>query len=53
MGDRGNIVVDGVFLYAHWGGAELRKTLGKALKRGEDRRVEITLVGWNILGGSG
>jgi hypothetical protein len=37
MGDRGNIVVDGIFLYSHWGGSGLRETLARALRRGKER----------------
>ncbi len=37
MGDRGNIVVDGVYLYSHWGGNGLRKLLARSLERGKDR----------------
>lgn len=37
MGDRGNIVVDGVYLYSHWGGSGLKKVLSSALKRSTDR----------------
>jgi len=41
MGDRGNIIVkDGeskVYLYTHWGGSELKKTLKEALIRGKNR----------------
>jgi len=43
MGDRGNIVVkqpggaSAVYLYSHWGGSNLPKTLQDALKRGESR----------------
>ena len=33
MGDRGNIVVDGVYLYSHWGGSELPKVLQEALAK--------------------
>lgn len=44
MGDRGNIQIkdafakgDGVFLYSHWGGTELPKTLAYALDSPEGR----------------
>lgn len=42
MGDRANIVMkqDGnaeIYLYTHWSGYELPKTLQAALKRGKDR----------------
>lgn len=37
MGDRGNIVVDGVWLYTHWDGCEIKQTLQSALVRGKDR----------------
>ncbi|KKL14977.1 hypothetical protein LCGC14_2510200 [marine sediment metagenome] len=33
MGDRGNIVVHGVWLYTHWGGSDIKKDLQKALQR--------------------
>lgn len=33
MGDRGNIVVNGVWLYTHWGGSDIKKDLQKALQR--------------------
>ena len=37
MGDRGNIVVDGVWLYTHWGGYDLKRILKDALIKGKDR----------------
>lgn len=42
MGDRANIVVKqsdgtGVWLYTHWHGSEMPKTLQAAMKRGKDR----------------
>ncbi len=37
VGDRGNIVVDGVWFYTHWGGADMPKDLKNALERGRDR----------------
>ena len=41
MGDRGNICVvdreDKIYLYSHWSGKYLPKTLQDALKRGRDR----------------
>ena len=37
MGDRGNIVVNGVYLYTHSYGTELRTILARALVRGKDR----------------
>lgn len=37
MGERGNIVVNGVWMYTHWGGDRLKQTLKSALKRGKDR----------------
>jgi hypothetical protein len=33
MGDRGNIVVDGVYLYSHWTGSNLPKVLQDALAK--------------------
>lgn len=33
MGDRGNIVIHGVWLYTHWGGSEIKQDLQKALQR--------------------
>lgn len=33
MGDRGNILIGGVYLYTHWGGSELHKILQDALKK--------------------
>ena len=33
MGDRGNIIVDGVYLYSHWTGSKLPETLKSALNR--------------------
>ena len=37
MGDRGNIVVDGVWMYTHWDGCNIKDILKKALIRGKDR----------------
>ena len=37
MGDRGNIVCNGVFMYSHWGGYGLKEQLRNALKRGMSR----------------
>ncbi len=37
MGDRGNIVCNGVFMYSHWGGYGLKEQLRNALKRGKSR----------------
>jgi hypothetical protein len=37
MGDRGNIVVDGVWLYTHWTGSKIKGILKSALVRGRDR----------------
>lgn len=33
MGDRGNIVIDGVWFYTHWGGSEIKQDLQKALNK--------------------
>jgi len=33
MGDRGNIVVDGIWFYTHWAGSDIKKILQTALKR--------------------
>ena len=33
MGDRGNIIVDGVYLYSHWTGSQLPSILQEALKK--------------------
>ena len=46
MGDRANVFVvedegnnkeEGVYLYTHWGGSELPKTVARALDRGRER----------------
>jgi hypothetical protein len=37
MGERGNIVVDGVYLYTHWKGHKLKSILKSALTRGRSR----------------
>ena len=43
MGDRGNIVLmyperdEGIFLYTHWAGSDLERTLAMALERGHSR----------------
>ena len=45
MGDRGNIVIEAdgqtfpheVYLYTHWDGSNVKKTLKKALVKGRDR----------------
>ncbi len=33
MGDRGNILIEGVYLYTHWAGSDLKKILKRALKK--------------------
>lgn len=33
MGDRGNVFVNGVYLYTHWDGSELPKIVKSALSR--------------------
>jgi len=37
MGDRGNIVVDGVWMYTHWDGHGIKNVLKDALQRGVGR----------------
>lgn len=33
MGDRGNILIGGVYLYTHWDGSDIKRILQRALKR--------------------
>lgn len=35
MGDRGNVLIGGVYLYTHWGGSELAEDVQTALGRRE------------------
>lgn len=44
MGDRGNIEINGVWLYTHWGGSELKATLKAALKNGVGRWNDTTYL---------
>jgi hypothetical protein len=40
MGERGNIEIDGVWLYTHWTGHKLKAILKSALIRGKGRWVD-------------